>query len=111
MRMFTPRMQALFASVAVIVCLSAPGVLASWTMPIQGVLTDAEGVALDGFVQASFSLYASAGDTVPVWAELVELDVRSGAFTTYLGASAPVMPQLEAANGPLWLGVSIDGDD
>ena len=62
-------------------------------------------------MQASFSLYASAGDTVPAWTELVELDVRSGAFTTYLGASAPVMPQLEAANGPLWLGVSIEGDE
>ena len=88
-----------------------PGVaLAGWTMPIQGVLTDSAGEPVDGFVQASFALYAAEADTVPVWAELVTLDVRAGAFTTYLGDGAPVMAQLEAASGPLWLGVALDGD-
>lgn len=91
-------------------CVLGPtAALGAWSMPVQGILTDAEGTAIDGFVQASFSLYGAEADTVPVWAELVTLDVRAGAFTTYLGATAPVMPQLEAANGPLWLGVSIDG--
>ncbi|MDP6945565.1 MAG: hypothetical protein QF464_15560, partial [Myxococcota bacterium] len=95
---------------AALVCWLAPSAaLAAWTMPVQGVLTDAEGTPIDGFVEASFALYTAEGDTVPLWAELVTLDVRDGAFTTYLGATAPVMPQLEAANGPLWLGVALDG--
>ena len=74
-------------------CALAPAAtLAAWSMPVQGVLTDAEGTAIDGFIEASFALYGAEADTVPVWAELVTLDVRNGAFTTYLGATAPVMP-------------------
>lgn len=54
-------------------------------IPVAGVLTDAEGNAVNGTVSAHFYLYEHVLITEPVWHEEIELEVEDGRFATSLG--------------------------
>ncbi len=79
--------------------------------PVQGVLTDADGAALDGSVSVRFALYDALDATAALWEETRTLDVTAGAFTTYLGESVDLAPGVFRDQGSLWLGVTVESDE
>lgn len=54
-------------------------------IPIQGVLTDANGLAIDGQVDVTFTLFNNSGASISLWSDSFTLDVVDGAFATELG--------------------------
>lgn len=79
--------------------------------PVQGVLTDADGAAVDGSVSVRFALYESQDATASLWEETRTLDVQSGVFTAYLGETVDLDPSLLLDQGSLWLGVTVESDE
>ena len=57
-------------------------------VPIQGVLADNNGVAIDGNVSLSLTLYSDSSGSTSLWTDTVSVDVTSGAFATELGAGS-----------------------
>jgi hypothetical protein len=96
-----------------LVLFGAPSVQADTPplFPIQGVLTDADGVALDGSVAVRFALYDSVDGATALWEETRALDLSAGAFTAYLGESVDLPPNVFRDQGSLWLGVTVDSDE
>jgi hypothetical protein len=92
-----------------LVLFGAPSVQADTPplFPIQGVLTDADGVALDGSVAVRFALYDSVDGATALWEETRALDLSAGAFTAYLGESVDLPPNVFRDQGSLWLGVTV----
>ena len=93
--------------------LSAPSAHADTPpfFPVQGVLTDADGAAVDGTVSVRFALYDALDATAALWEETRTLDVTAGAFTTYLGESVDLAPGVFRDQGSLWLGVTVESDE
>lgn len=60
--------------------------------PVQGMLTDLDGVALDGDADLIFSLYAEEHGGTAFWSE-EHLDtlVDEGYFSSYLGLENPII--------------------
>jgi hypothetical protein len=79
-------------------------------VPVQGVLADSEGAAIDGTVNAVFALYDDAEGINPLWTEVRVLDVRAGFFVAYLGEIIPMDVADFASPGALWLGVALESD-
>ncbi|MCO4745117.1 MAG: hypothetical protein KC912_10030 [Proteobacteria bacterium] len=76
MRLFSSLLALLFSSAA----LAGPGFI-----PIQGVLTDSAGVAIDGAVDVTFTLYDDANASTSLWRDTITVDVVDGRFATELG--------------------------
>ncbi|TNE90432.1 MAG: hypothetical protein EP330_08025 [Deltaproteobacteria bacterium] len=94
---------ALFASP---VALAAPGYI-----PVQGVLTDASGIAVDGAVDVTFTLFDGPNGTTSLWSDTVTLDVVAGAFATELGAGSIPLDLTTFKNFPgAHLQIQVAGD-
>ena len=79
-------------------------------VPVQGYLTTADGVVVEGPVSITFALYTTADDADPVWLETQAVTVDSGVFTAYLGSFAALPADFFKTHDELWLGVSVGGD-
>ena len=79
-------------------------------LPVQGYLTDADGVPVDGETTLNFSLYDEANGVSPVWTETQLFTVRQGHLHGYLGMIFPISAQLFADSQDLWLGVVVGSD-
>jgi hypothetical protein len=80
-------------------------------LPVGGVLTDLDGVPLDGPYSITFALYDDAGATTPIWTETyTALEIQDGLFTAYLGTVTPLTFADLILAPELWLGVKV-GDD
>jgi len=91
--------------------------------PVQGVLRDNAGAMVgEGAFEITFALYDDADVKDPVWTEswppgggdcVVDptgcVAVQGGVFHVTLGTHSPLTVSLFAA-GPLWLGVSVEGE-
>ncbi|TNE89907.1 MAG: hypothetical protein EP330_10070, partial [Deltaproteobacteria bacterium] len=67
--------------------LSSPALAAPGFVPVQGVLTDSNGVAVDGAVDVTFSLFSDSTGTTSLWTDTITVDVVNGKFATELGSS------------------------
>lgn len=80
------------------------------TIPVQGVLTDDDGVPLEGSHDVTFSIYdAESGGTL-LWSEVQTVMVDRGSFTAYLGKVATM--DLSIFSGQtVYLGIKVGSDD
>ncbi len=74
----------------------------------QGLLTDAEGIPLEGTHSLEFRIYAEAMAGTPLWSESHEIDLDAGLFATLLGGTTPLPDDLFAA-ADRYLAVRVDG--
>ena len=76
-------------------------------LPVQGLLTDADNVAVEGSKTLQFELVG--GDGAAVWNSSVNATLTGGLFTVYLGQDTELAAALFAASTDLSLKLSIDG--
>lgn len=84
---------------------AAPGIV-----PIQGVLTDSVGAAVDGDIRVTFRMVTDDTGSIEVWADTLTVAARNGRFAVDLGSNAPLDLDLFAAHPRLYLGVTVDSD-
>jgi hypothetical protein len=81
------------------------------TLPLQGILTDADGVPIDGTPNLEFALYPAASGGTELWSEtLTSFPLTNGFFTVYLGETTPIDMALLAAQPELWMQVNVNGE-
>ena len=75
-----------YGAAALVVLLQVPAFAqAPALMPVQGVLTNADGVPLDGSAQVTFTLYDAPTLGTAFYAETLSVEVANGVFSVYLG--------------------------
>jgi hypothetical protein len=79
-------------------------------VPVQGILTDADGVPLQGDTSMQFSIYDSQAAGAPLWSETQQLTITVGLFTAYLGAVVSLDLAHFRDHGELWLGIQVGTD-
>lgn len=103
-------MKSIFVAVIALLMFISPTHAASPMIPIQGVLADSDGVAIDGSVNAVFALYPDATTIDPLWTEVRSVYVNQGLFVVYLGEIIPLDAADFAGSGGVWLGVTLESD-
>ena len=86
---------------------TSPAVL----IPLQGMLTDAEQRPLNGSVTVTFSLYADATSTSPLWQETQSVSVTHGLFTTYMGSFEIIDAELLLQHRAPYMALQIEDDE
>lgn len=76
------------------------------TISYQGVLTDGNGVPLDGNFALTFKLYEQAADGSAIWEETQDVAVANGLFNIILGGVTALDLPFDQ---PYWLGISVAG--
>ena len=79
-------------------------------IPIQGVLTDGSGAAIDGDVSVTFRLYADDTGASSLWEDTLTVSAVSGRFAVDLGSSAVLDLGLFAAQQGTHLGITVGTD-
>lgn len=79
-------------------------------LPVQGTLTDSAGLAINGTLPVTFTLYDDASRTTTVWSNSVDVTFTEGSFTAYLGAASNLDSQYFADYPTLHLGIAVDTD-
>lgn len=80
-------------------------------VPHSGMMTDADGVALQGQRSAIFALYKRRSGGVPLWVDIRTVQVdATGAYSVVLGDSTELPLDL-VSGATRWLGVQPDGED
>lgn len=76
----------------------------------QGLLTDADGVPLEGSYDLTFQIYPLSGSQHSMWSETHEdVLVSGGIFSVILGETHPLPPAVFASD-QRWLGVTVGAD-
>lgn len=101
------RLALVVAAIVAIPSLSAAEV--PGRVPVQGFLTDAANMPINGSVQIEFRLYDTAAASTPWFAETQVVQVQHGAFTSHLGAVTPLDISAFRSSGG-FLGVTIAGE-
>ncbi len=78
-------------------------------LPVQGMLTDPDGIPIDGQLEAEFALLSDP-EGPPEWSERQVVTFTAGGFTTSLGRNVPLGLDVFADFAELWLEVAVDGD-
>ncbi len=81
------------------------------TLPVQGVITDADGAPLDGTVSVAFTVYEDAAGTTSVFTETRDVSFAEGFFAVYLGDQAALDLAQLASLPSAYLGIAVNGDD
>ncbi len=84
--------------------LAAPGAI-----PVQGELTDAQGIPIDDALPVTFTLYGDDQGTNQLWTSTFTVSFEAGAFTAMLGADDSLNLDLFRDHRDTWLGISVDG--
>jgi hypothetical protein len=79
-------------------------------VPLQGILTDKDGVPIDGPVNVIFALYDGPQGGKQLWSESQTVTVEDGLFLAYLGFDKPLEPSFFRDNSNLWLSIAVAGD-
>ena len=78
-------------------------------IPLQGVLTQADGTPVDGDVDLGFAIYNANTDGKQIWNEVqTEVSIDEGELFVYLGDINPIDPNALFDASQLWLEVVID---
>jgi len=83
---------------------------APWMIPVQGYLTDAGGVPVDGSQTMGVALYTSAAGGAPIYGESQTVTVDAGYFTVYVGDLTSLDLATFRDQGDLWLGLTVGSD-
>jgi len=105
--------QKLAASLAGLVLMGQLGsvqAVAPTQLPVQGFLTDASGVPVDGTVILHFSLYPTQSGGTALWSEEQSVQVLAGVFSAYLGSVHPLDHLLFNDLDQVWLGITVGTD-
>ncbi len=78
-------------------------------IPIQGVLTDSNGNALEGDITVSLALYRDISGGDAFFSEEKSLSVAGGVFTAYLG-DTETLEMHEFRRGDVFVGISVGSD-
>ncbi len=80
-------------------------------IPVQGVLTDDQGIPIDESQDMDFAIYDSETGGAALWSESqVGVIVSNGFFTAYLGDATPIDPLDLTGADALWLEVTVEGE-
>lgn len=79
-------------------------------IPLQGMLTDAQGNAINGDTTMHFAIYDTDTAATPLWSETQSVYVDNGFFTVYLGQDQSLDLRFFRDNSNLWLGISVESD-
>ncbi len=80
-------------------------------IPIQGLLADEDGAAIEGATDITFALYDSQVDGTPLWSDtFTDIDIIDGFFTVYLGSGAALDFASLLTYEEIWLGVTVESD-
>jgi hypothetical protein len=79
-------------------------------LPVQGILTDAQGLALDGTFALRFSLHDAETGGNQLFTEIQSVAVDVGLFNAYLGAVEPLDLSLFRSQSQLWLELTVAED-
>jgi hypothetical protein len=79
-------------------------------IPVQGVLTDANGTPLDAPVDIRFAIYDAETGGQEVWSETQNVAVQNGLFVAYLGQVNPLDLSVFKTHDDLWLGMQVGAD-
>ena len=79
-------------------------------IPVQGVLTDANGAPLDTSVDIRFAIYDADIGGQEVWSETQTVAVQNGLFVAYLGQVTPLDLATFKTYDDLWLGMQVGAD-
>ena len=83
-------------------------------VPVQGVLSDGDGLLVTGDHDIVFSLYESDAGGTPLWSEprvgVHSVTVDEGYFLVYLGEVALLEFESLLDYDELWLGITVDSD-
>ena len=83
----------------------------SLMIPYRGVMTDASGAPLVGFISAIFALYTEPSGGVPLWVDIKAVRVdANGGYAVLLGGTTEFPVDLFATGETRWLGVQPDGE-
>ncbi len=91
--------------------LCAPALAAPAFLPVQGVLSDAEGTPLDGDVAITFRLTRDPDGLDELFAEAQTVDVQAGSFSVHLGDVEPLDLSVLSEEAEVWLQLQIEGDE
>ncbi len=81
-------------------------------IPVQGVLTDADGQVLDGSYDLSFTIYDSSVASSSLWTETqTGVPVDQGFFSVYLGDETDLLLDVLVSADELWLSMTIGGEE
>ncbi|MCP4675712.1 MAG: hypothetical protein GY854_09445 [Deltaproteobacteria bacterium] len=81
-------------------------------IPVQGVLTDADGQALDGSHDLSFTIYESLTATSSLWTETqTGVTVDQGFFSVYLGDETTLPIDVLVSADELWLSMTVGTEE
>ena len=101
-----------FAAACLVFAPTSASAQAPALLPVQGVLTDADGTALDGPFQVTFTLYDTASGDTSFFAETKTVNIEAGVFTTYLGTDGS--NPLDLVNFQMsdaYLGIQVAGNE
>ncbi len=81
-------------------------------IPVQGVLSDSDGQALDGDYELTFRIYDSLVTTTPLWTETQSaIPVEQGFFSVYLGDETELPIDVFVSAGELWLSMIVGAEE
>ncbi|MDH5670665.1 MAG: hypothetical protein OEZ06_00855 [Myxococcales bacterium] len=81
-------------------------------IPVQGFLTDTDGVPIDGAHRLTFGLHDAATGGGQLYTEdYASIDVVGGHFTVYLGSESALDLSSFRDNQSVWLEITIDGTE
>ncbi|MDD5305832.1 MAG: hypothetical protein PHU25_00790 [Deltaproteobacteria bacterium] len=104
----------IFASVFGLCCATRAMATVPDLLPVQGVLTDPDGIAINGAVDMRFAIYDAATDGNELWFEArtgaSQVNVDNGFFTVYLGEVTALDSLVLIAADELWLELQVDAE-
>ena len=78
-------------------------------MPYQGFLSDSAGQPITGIVNIEFKLYEGELDADSVWSDTIQVQVRNGSFSVYLGSEDNSIKDYLTSGRAHYLSISVDG--
>ncbi|MCO4743758.1 MAG: hypothetical protein KC912_03145 [Proteobacteria bacterium] len=96
---------------AALALLPMPALAAPGFIPIQGTLTDDNGVAIDGAVNVTFRLVTDSTGATGTWSDTFSVDVVDGRFATELGGANNALDlSIFSLYPTVHLGITVEGD-
>lgn len=110
MKVLSRTFRALLGAPALVALLATAASAQPSMMPLQGMLTDADGYPVAGDdIPISFRIYTVPTGGTPIHSEDTTIDTDNGWFTHMLGTSA-ALDLDHFQGGGVWLGVSVNGE-
>lgn len=79
-------------------------------MPVQGFLTDEEGIPRDGAQEMTFRFFDGSTSNTSLYTETQDVDIDQGFFTAYVGDDTPIDSVIFRNNGTVFVEVQVGGE-